>query len=216
MRQRGFTLVELLMALALMAVLGVLSWRGLDTMLRTREKTQSRIDTVALAQTSIAQWRADLDALHPMPGVLNDSAIDWDGRVLRVLRRHGTPQARGQDSGMQVTAWTVREGHWWRWQSPPLFNHASLNQAWSLAQLWGQNPSDASRRQEARLMAAQSWQLFYFRDNAWTNPMSSTGSNPAPLKSPDGVRLLLQLGPPVDTGTVTLDWVRPSFNPSRS
>jgi len=216
MRQAGFTLVELLVALALMAVLGVLSWRGLDTMVRTRENTQSRIDTVALAQTSLAQWRADLDAMSPMPGVLNDSAIAWDGRVLRVLRRNGTPLPQGQDSGMVVAAWTVRDGHWWRWQSPALVTRASLNQAWDLAQQWGQNPSAESRRQETRLMPAQSWQLFYFRENAWTNPLSSAGNSPVTLKSPDGVRFLLQLDAPLDSGTLTLDWVRPSFNPVRS
>ncbi|NDC61366.1 MAG: prepilin-type N-terminal cleavage/methylation domain-containing protein [Betaproteobacteria bacterium] len=216
MRQQGFTLVELLIALALMAVLGVLSWRGLDTLVRTRENTQLRIDTVALAQTSLAQWRADLEAMSPMPGILNDSAIDWDGRVLRVWRRNGTPTAQGQDSGMQVVAWTVRDGHWWRWQSAPCFTRASLSQAWDLAQQWGQNPSDESRNRAVQLMPAQSWQLFYFRENAWTNPLSSAGNSPVTLKSPDGVRMLLQLAAPLDSGTLSVDWVRPSFNPGRS
>jgi general secretion pathway protein J len=219
MRQQGFTLVELLIALALMAVLGVLSWRGLDTMVRTRDATQSRIDKVAMAQTSLSQWRADLDGMQAQPGLFNDSAIAWDGRVLRVLRRNGTPLPQGQDSGMQVVAWTVRDGHWWRWQSSPCFSRASLSQAWDMAQQWGQNPSADSRRQETRLMQAHSWQLFYFRENAWTNPLSSDGSNNlVSQKSPDGVRLLLDLEAPqpIDTGKITLDWVRPGFNPARS
>ena len=39
-RQRGFTLVELLVALMVMALLAVLSWRGLDGMTRAQTQTQ--------------------------------------------------------------------------------------------------------------------------------------------------------------------------------
>ena len=61
-RHTGFTLIEVLVALGLMALLGLMSWRGLDTLLRTREVTQSRTDEVALVQVSLGQWRADLNA----------------------------------------------------------------------------------------------------------------------------------------------------------
>ena len=222
MKQRGFTLVEVLVGLALMAVLAVLSWRGLDTMVRTRDSTQARIDKVAAVQIGLLQWRADLNAMQALPGVVGGSSLVWDGRVMRLLRRSGTPQAQGQDAGLQVTAWTVREGQWRRWQSADLRNRSQIDQAWSAAAQWGQNPNSQSLQQEAALMPAGRWQLFYLRDNAWANPLSSDGQqSQALLKTPDAIRMVLQLdngnspNSRVDQGAITVDWARPDFNPNR-
>ena len=238
---RGFTLVEVLVALSLMAVLALLSWRGLDSMLRTRDSTGARINAVALAQVSMLQWQSDLNAVQAVPLLINDVALSWDGRVMRMLRRSGTPllsqenlnkgltpnnapsqNAVSADAGMQVVAWTVRDGHWWRWQSPDLRLRADVLQAWQQAAQWGQNPGSELRRYEARLMPVQSWQVFYFRENAWTNPLSSSGNSAAlnlsatPL--PDAVQIQLTLDGKAapDSGTLTLDWVNPAYNPSRS
>lgn len=209
-RHAGFTLIEVLVALGLMALLGLMSWRGLDTLLRTREVTQSRTDEVALVQVSLGQWRTDLNAQMALPGMLGDSSLLWNGSVLRILRRSTTPMPDGGDAGMLVVAWSLREGFWRRWQSPPILNRTELEQAWSMAAIWGQNPSTELLQQEVKLMPLTGWQLFYFRDNAWTNPLSSSGAGTADnlLKSPDAVQLLLQLN---TKDKLVLDWVRPSF-----
>ncbi len=213
-RHSGFTLIEVLVALALMALLGLMGWRALDTLLRTREITQSRIDSVALAQVSLGQWRADLNAQMAIPGLLGDNSLQWNGNVMRILRRSSTPLADGSDAGLQVVAWALREGYWRRWQSPALRSRTDIEQAWTLAAQWGQNPSSDLLQQEVTLMPMQSLQLFYFRDNAWTNPLSSAGTDAtnAVLKAPDGVQLVLQLNA---TDKLNLDWVRAAFNPNR-
>jgi general secretion pathway protein J len=41
---RGFTLVELLVAIVVMSMLALLSWRSLDGMTRTQTITQQRAD----------------------------------------------------------------------------------------------------------------------------------------------------------------------------
>ena len=217
MKQRGFTLVELLVGLALMALLAVLSWRGLDTMMRTRDNTQARIDAVAAAQIALSQWRADLNAMHILPGVLGGSSMSWDGRVMRLLRRSSTPLAQGQDAGVVVSAWTVRDGQWRRWQSVDLHSRAQIDQAWNEAAQWGQNPSSQALQREANLIPVRTWKLFYLRDNAWANPLSSDGQqSQALLKTPDAIRMVLQLdNAKLDSGPLTLDWVRPDFNPNR-
>jgi len=213
-RNLGFTLIEVLVALGLMALLGLMSWRGLDTLLRTREATQSRTNQVALVQTSLGQWRADLNSQLALPGMLGDNSMMWNGSVLRILRRSSNPMADGGDAGMQVVAWTLREGFWRRWQSPQIRSRAELEEAWSMAALWGQNPSTELLKQEVKLMPLTGWQLFYFREKAWTNPLSSSGAGTADklLKSPDAVQLLLQLN---TQDKLMLDWVRPAFNPNR-
>jgi general secretion pathway protein J len=149
-----------------------------------------------------------------LPGTLGDNSLMWNGSVLRILRRSTIPMTDGGDAGMQVVAWTLREGFWRRWQSPQIRSRAELEEAWSMAALWGQNPSTELLQQEVKLMPLSGWQLFYFRDNAWTNPLSSSGVGTADklLKSPDAVQLLLQLNA---KDKLTLDWVRPAFNPKR-
>ncbi len=237
----GFTLVEVLVALSAMTLLALMGWRGLDTMMRTRDITQLRVEDAALVQTSVSQWRADLDAMQTMPGMLNDSSMHWDGKVMRLLRRSHTPLATGADSGLQVVAWVQRDGYWWRWHSPALLTRAQLNQAWQMAAQWGRSPSTQLRQSETRLMHAHSWQLFYYRDNAWSNPLSSAGANgsntnnantspagkpsnpggPATvqIRVPDGLRVVIQLNATASATAIkalTLEWVNPAFNPSRS
>ena len=242
-KSTGFTLVEVLVALSAMALLALMGWRGLDTMLRTRDITQLRVEHAALVQTSVSQWRADLDAMQTMPGLLNDSSMHWDGKVMRLLRRSPTPLASGADSGLRVVAWVLREGYWWRWQSPALLTRSQLNQAWQMAAQWGQSPDTLLRQSEIRLMSAHSWQLFYYRDNAWSNPLSSAGALSGKANSavatpsvtpnhqeaaftatantrvPDGLRIVIQLSAEVSAtavNTLTLEWVNPAYNPSRS
>ncbi len=218
--RRGFTLVELLVAIAVMALLAVLSWRGLDGMTRAQAQTRQRADELLSLQAALAQWSADLDALVQTPQL---SAIDWDGRVLRITRRSTAPDAEGP----LVVAWSRRsiggQGQWLRWQSPPLRSRDDLQQAWSLAALWAQNPGDEEKKREVVIAPLQDWQIFFFRGNAWTNPLSSEGAAPgatappAITAVPDGLRLVLTLpeGQAL-SGRLMRDWVRPTVGGGKS
>ncbi|MDP2092522.1 MAG: prepilin-type N-terminal cleavage/methylation domain-containing protein [Hydrogenophaga sp.] len=226
LRQRcaGFTLIELLVALSVMAVLAMLSWRGIDGMARIQAQTQARADDVLALQAALGQWTADLDAIQQIP---RQNAIDWDGRVLRLTRR---PATAGVD-GALVVAWTRRvidgAGQWLRWESPPLRSRGELDQAWARAGLWAQNPGDEERQREVRIAPIDEWQIFYFRTDAWTNPLSSEGIPALPpgvvapvvpgSATPEGVRLVLVL-PEGQTlsGKIVRDWVRPTLGGGKS
>ena len=222
-RQRGFTLIELLIAITLMAVLAGLSWRGLDTLARTRENTQARIQKIAVVQTVLAQWQADLDAMQAVPKI-NDAGVLWDGRVLRITRRARTVNADGADAGLWVVGWTQRNGQWLRWQSPAPTTSIQLRQAWQQAERWGQNPGTDDLAFETVLLPLDQWQLSYFRGNAWTNPLSSAASSDGGASTsaannapPDAIRLLVDLPAPTGlSGRLTLDWVRPNFSNTKS
>lgn len=211
---QGFTLIELLVALSIMAVMAVLSWRGLDGMTRAQTQVRQHSDQVLTLQAGLAQWGADLDALAGQPGL---PSLDWDGRALRVVRSSAT-QA---DEGLRVVAWSRRSiggvGQWLRWQSPPVTTRSALQLAWQKAGLWAQNPSDEDRLLEVQIVPLDQWQIFYYRGDAWSNPLSSEGVSDAVVGSsaqvvPDGVRLVLQLsaGQAV-SGEITRDWVRPGL-----
>lgn len=212
-RMRGFTLIELLVAISLMALMAALSWRGLDGMTRAQTQMRQHSDAVLALQAALAQWGADLDALATQP---NTPSLDWDGRALRILRRGtATPGA-----GLRVVAWSRRTidgtGQWLRWQSPPLTTRDELQLAWQKAAAWAQNPSAQERQREVRIAPLDQWQIFYYRSDAWSNPLSSAGSASegkvaTDLSIPDGVRLVLTLSPgQAISGLVTRDWVRPS------
>lgn len=217
----GFTLIELLVAISLMALMAVLSWRGLDGISRAQTQLQQRADDVQTLQATLGQWGADLDAMAEQP---NTPSLEWDGRSMRILRRGSA--APGE--GLHVVAWAQRSdggtGQWLRWQSPELRTRGDLDLAWQKAQVWAQTSSDDDRLREVRTVALDAWQIFYYRGNTWTNPLSSAASADATgaasgeaapgttptSTTPDGVRLVLNLsGGQALSGTLTRDWARP-------
>lgn len=222
-KNHGFTLIELLVAIGIMALMAGLSWRGLDGMARTQAQLRQRADQVLTVQAGLSQWAADLDAMVQLP---NTPALDWDGRALRITRR----STASAGDGLLVVAWARRTidgtGQWLRWQSAPLQSRGALQTAWAQAAQWAQNPGEEDKKYEVRVAALEQWKVFYFRTDAWSNPLSSNGA-PAPvsgdkpagpdLSVPEGVRLVVTL--PADgaiAGTLTRDWARITLGGGKS
>ena len=243
-RNAGFTLIEVLVALVAMALMAGLGWRGLDGLLRAREASQARVDQMVVMQTALAQWQSDLDTALSVPGNPALPGISWDGRVLRILRRASVPDLNGADAGLWVVSWTVRTlspdeveqmglprqnppQAWVRTQAPASTDRQVLQQYWAAAVQGGAGSpavtpprgSSGGPSSSGVLFPVQQWQLFYFRGDAWSNPLSSSGTVSASQDAtiPDGVRLILTLpegGTP--GGSISLDWVRPNFSAVRS
>lgn len=237
-RQHGFTLIELMVALGIMALVALLSWRGLDAMVHARNHTQARSDRIAVLQTVLAQWRTDLDALAP-DTLPRQQTLDWNGQSLRLLRlapagQSGADQG-AQSSGLQVVAWTQRApcgvpetaitACWIRWQSPVLHTRGDIQMAWQQAADWGSSGSNLPGQQ--LLLPLATWQLLAWHDGAWgplqtalPTPPSSPASapiTPSEDATPPALRLLLTLPEQAGlAGTLTVDWLRPSFTRERN
>jgi general secretion pathway protein J len=193
--------------------MAVMSWRGLDGMQRAQTRMHLHSDEVLALQAALGQWGADLDAVVVQPDV---ASLDWDGRALRIVRRDTS--ASGQ--GLYVAAWSSRnmdgKVQWLRWQSETFTNRGDLLSAWERAGQWAQNAGTEDRKREVRTVPIDRWQVFFYRGDAWVNPLSSAGpaapSATTTATLPEAVRLVLTLpeGQAI-SGTLTRDWVTPTL-----
>jgi general secretion pathway protein J len=190
-RSRGFTLVEVLVALALMALLASMSWQGIASVADAKRASDTRVNEILRTGTVLAQWEQDLNQLHDTALV---PTLSFDGATLRLVRR--------QDEGLQLVAWALRDGRWTRWASQIVQRPAGLQEAWLASQqLLGNEPG-----QLVLLQGLEAWQVYFYRGNSWSNAQSSADLAPgapaqgastptAPQRTvlPTGVRLVLTL-----------------------
>ncbi len=210
-RVAGFTLVEVLVALLIMALLAGLAWQGLDGIARARDGSKAAIERTVRLNTVLTQWQQDLQALFDTTEV---PAISFDGQTLRLTRR--------VDDGVAMVAWSVRDGQWRRWATPGVTRAGDLQQNWLRSQqLLGNEPG-----QVVLSGGASDWQIYFSRGGQWSNAqstgdlapvaampaasaasassVSSVGSAPGTALReilPDAVRLLITL----DGQTLTRD-----------
>lgn len=180
----GFTLVEVLVALVVMATMAAMAWRGIDALVRSRETAQGHLAQTARLQTVMAQWEVDLRALQDSHSPVQPLAFDGGNLVL-------TRQGNG---GLQVVVWSLREGSLWRWESPAVRVVEDLEdqRQRGLQQLAQRNPSLRA------FDGVASWQFYCYWGNAWSNCQSTgtTASNAGPVKTtnptPAGLRIAMQ------------------------
>jgi general secretion pathway protein J len=214
----GFTLVEVLVALFIMAILAALAWRGLDGIVRARDGSSAVMDRTLRLNTVVTQWEQDLLAVQDTGAV---PAISFDGQSLRLTRR--------VDGGVALVVWAVRGGVWQRWVAPVATRVNELSEHWLRSQQLLGNEAG-----QINLAPASDWQVYFYRGNAWTNAQSTGDLATAPPQAdpqtlappstalaasaaasgaaataadlqreqmPDGVRLVIKL----ETGMLTRD-----------
>ena len=168
-RCAGFTLVEVLVALLVMAILAGLSWQALDSVMRARDDSQARVDRTVRLATVLTQWEQDLQAVHDTEVV---PALAFDGQTLRLTRRN--------EEGVQLVAWAVRNNQWQRWAGPTLVSTGALQEAWLRSQqLLGTEPGTVLLAEDA-----SQWQIYFARDGQWSNSQSTGNMVAAPQAVP--------------------------------
>jgi general secretion pathway protein J len=201
---RGFTLVEVLVAMLIMAIMATMAWRGVDGIVRTRDASQARLEQTLRLNTVIGQWEADLASIQDNAAV--PQALSCDGATVRLTRR--TPD------GLQVVAWALRPSDNGstldRWAGPAVTTTGELQDSWLRSlQLQGSEPGGLHA-----LTGLAGWQVYFFQGNAWANCQSSgdivkapdaaaaasssgSGAQLAPPRQalPKGVRVVLSFAP---------------------
>ena len=86
---RGFTLIELLTALSILALLALMSYRGLSAVLDAREHVDREADRWQLIAKFFSRFEQDVQLAAPRPARASAGALPaWPGRV------EGTPEPR--------------------------------------------------------------------------------------------------------------------------
>jgi general secretion pathway protein J len=181
----GFTLVEVLVALLILAVLSGMAWQGIDGMSRARNGSQAQMERSLRMNTVVAQWEQDLGALYDSAVV---PALAFDGATVRLVRT--------VDAGVQMVAWSLRGSGWQRWAGPVVTRAGELQDSWLRSQqLLGNEPGQLLMLQEVSQI-----QLYFFR-GGWSNAQSTgdLARNEGGVQTkrealPNGVRLVLVLG----------------------
>lgn len=190
-RSRGFTLVEVLVALVIMAVMAGMAWQGIDGIIRTRDASQARLETALRLNTVMAQWDQDLASIQDT-GVVSP-ALNCAGNSVRMTRR--TP------AGIQLVIWTLRPADdntstWERWASPAVTTQAELTDNF----LRSQQLQGGEAGSIKTITGVSDWKVYFYQGNAWANCASSlataaSGAGGGSPTLPDGVRVVLTFAP---------------------
>ena len=125
-RARGFTLIELMVAIAILAVVAILSWRGLDEIMRARETISRAMADERVFAQMFDQMRIDM-RLAASDDEAGAPSISLEGGVLQVVRAFAVPP--GAAPRLQVVRYRVSSGQVVRYASPPLANRGQLRSA---------------------------------------------------------------------------------------
>ncbi len=126
-KQTGVTLVELLIAITILAIIAVLGWKGLDSIIFSEDKLSKDIDDVRNLQLIFAQLQTDCAQLSKPKLINGRSPIFIDNKSLIITR--DTVSIDGIP-GVQIVKYHFNNGKLTRSASSPTRSIRQLHQYW--------------------------------------------------------------------------------------
>jgi general secretion pathway protein J len=182
MKQHGFTLVELLVAISILAMVAVLGWRGLDGIVRARVALSEQMETTRGMQLAFAQMQSDAEHIAGKTVLGTRASLLTDDDRLTLVR---TVLTENEPSRLQVVSYRIVNGQLLRRESIATRDLVQLDMLWKAA------ISDAATSQAVALQdGVRGMQVLTWQNNAW-NKTPPTQANPAP--DPTGLQVALQV-----------------------
>ncbi|VWB14916.1 type II secretory pathway protein [Burkholderia lata] len=187
-RARGFTLIEMLVAITLLAVIALLSWRGLDATIRGRDDIASNLAQTRLLGRYFSQLQFDLTNLVTPDEVFGPPLRIRPGELVMV-RHLGVGSGPTQ---MQVVRYQLKGRELVRSASQPLASLAEVDDAL--------HHMDAFARvvvsNDARSMQLSVW----IPPGGWTTSQADIEQSYAQFLAQHGISNSTSIGVPVPRG----------------
>lgn len=122
-RLAGFTLLELLVAITILAFIAVIAWRGLSSLTATRERLEPQNEQVRALLAGFGQMELDLahvpvnSALYALPTQAIRVQVEEGQRTLQILRLADAPDGN-RASAVQLVRYRIHEGRLERQTAP--------------------------------------------------------------------------------------------------
>ena len=130
-RSSGLTLVELLVAIAVLAFISILGWRGLDTITRSRAALNDELAQTRSLQLTFAQLEIDCANLVDANTLAGTQPLLVDANRITLARRW---QPEAQAGALQLVTWRWRDGVLTREETVPTRDLNQLQRDWQTAQ----------------------------------------------------------------------------------
>jgi general secretion pathway protein J len=180
--QRGFTLVELLVAISILAMVAVLGWRGLDGIVRARVALTDQMETTRGMQLAFAQMQSDCEHVAGQEIMDQRPFLLIDKDRLTLVRLVST---ENEPTRLQVVAYRVVDGTLTRRES---VGTRDMNQ---LDGLWKSMTSNSDTSPQVTLQAGVvAMQVLLWQNNKWRGALE-TQATVGLAAPPTGVQVAL-------------------------
>jgi general secretion pathway protein J len=126
----GFTLVEMIIAITILAMVAILGWRGLDGIVRSRVALTSEMEQTRGMQLTFAQLQSDCAQIAPISLMsARPTLLATAGRLLMVRLVF----AEQQPTRVQIVDYRLRNGQLRRQESAPTRDLKVLDAMWQSA-----------------------------------------------------------------------------------